>query len=106
VMVAAYKPVGKAMTKKELASLVGTLGSLMRVAPLVQLYLREAYMLIGQPRWRAPVQLTQMVVSDLAWIGSHFRMLHGGPKLHVSAHLRDSLGAAGCEGLALQCQEG
>jgi len=47
-----YKPVGKTMTK---TSLVGTLGSLMRVALLIQLYLREAYTLIGQPRWRAPV---------------------------------------------------
>jgi len=78
VMVAVYKPVGKTMTKMELASLVGTLGSLIRVAPLIQLYLREAYILIGKPRWRAPVQLTQVVVSNLAWIGSPIRMLHGG----------------------------
>jgi len=75
-IVAAYKPIGRTMTK---ASLVGTLGSLMGVALLIQLYLREAYVLIGQPRWRAPVQLTQVVVSNLAWIGSHIRMLYGVP---------------------------
>jgi len=50
-----------------------------KVAPLIWLYLREAYTLIGQPRWRAPVQLTQVVVSDLDWIGSHIRMLHRVP---------------------------
>jgi len=38
-MVAAYQPVGRTMTK---ASLVGTLGTLMGVAPLIQ-NLREAY---------------------------------------------------------------
>jgi len=55
-MVAAYKPVRRTMTK---ASLVGTLGSLMGVARLIQPYLREAYTLIGSdgelqcslPRW-------------------------------------------------------
>jgi len=75
------QPVWEKITKKELASLVGTIGSLKRAAPLIQLYLRDAYTLIGQPRsvqgWRAVVQLTQVVVSDLAWIGSHIRALHG-----------------------------
>jgi len=67
--VAAYKPVGRTMTK---ASLVGTLGSLMGVAPLIL----EGRLHADWVRWRAPVQLTQVVVSNSAWIGSHIRMLY------------------------------
>jgi len=96
------QPVGKTMTKKELASLVFTIGSLKRAAPLIQLYLREAYMLIGRPRsvegWRALVQLTQAVVSDLAWIGSHIRGLHGAPLWRPSKVLVPKTDAAGTNG--------
>jgi len=96
------QPVGKTMTKKELASLVGTIGSLKRAAPLIQLYLREAYTLIGRPRsaqgWRALVQLTQVVVSDLAWIGSHIRALHGAPLWRPSKVLVLKTDAAGTNG--------
>jgi hypothetical protein len=42
-----------------------------------------AYPLIGRPTspaaWKEPVQLSQVVVKDLLWIGSNLRNLHAAP---------------------------
>jgi Reverse transcriptase (RNA-dependent DNA polymerase) len=103
------QPVGRMLSKKELASLVGVLSSLKKAAPLIQLYLREAYMLIGRPRtqqgWKSQVQLTQAVVSDLAWIGSHLRELHGSPLWRPSRVLVMKTDAAGMNGWGAYLKE-
>jgi hypothetical protein len=58
---------------------VGFVTSLKRAAPQVQLYLREAYALLGgqHDQWDKVVVIPRAVALDLNWVADNLRRIHG-----------------------------
>jgi ribonuclease HI len=78
----------KTLTKRRLAGVVGYIISVARAAPLVRLYCREAYLLLGHCRtkkqWDSSVIISDALKQDWQWLVTNFASINGAPMWHPS----------------------
>jgi uncharacterized protein YqgC (DUF456 family) len=79
---------------------VGFVTSLKRAAPQVQLYLHEAYALLGgqHDQWDKVVVIPRAVVLNLNWVADNLRQIHGAAMWrpsHMAVVLTDAAQSVG-----------
>ncbi len=76
------------LAKRKLASISGYINSVTRAAPILRLYCREIYRLIGHPTtpkgWKEMVEVSAQLKQDMAWIYVNIDRYNGAPMWHQS----------------------
>jgi hypothetical protein len=82
----------KQLSRRRLASIAGYIISVARAAPLVRLYCREIYALIGKAdyphAWNKKVSLSEAMKRDLMWISNNLERINGHPIWFMSQILK------------------